>query len=69
MATLNDAEALRAIWLPAELGRYEGRWIAFRGGEVLGDDDELGRLAARFADQMKGGRAPLFAYVTFEILQ
>ena len=59
-----EAAFLRQHWSPEFLGRYEGRWIAVLGNEVIGDSEDFGALAA---DTIR--HRPLYAFVTFRDLQ
>jgi hypothetical protein len=65
MATPDDAEQLWTQWDPRVLGRFEGEWIAFQKGEVRYHSQSLSEVMNRFADEIKKGSAPLFAFVTF----
>lgn len=37
-------------WLQAHIGEYKGRWVAVRGGELLGAADSLPELTATLRD-------------------
>ena len=66
MANLQDAEQLRNIWDPEHLGTYEGKWIAFRKGQVENNSPRLAVLADKYATDIQQDNGPLFAFVTFE---
>jgi hypothetical protein len=69
MADSSDAQRLRESWTVERLGSYEGKWIAFQYGEVRGNHFSLRELSSRFAQEISEGKGPLFAFVTFQVLQ
>jgi len=69
MADSNDARQLRQRWTVEQLGSYEGKWIAFQNGEVRGNGTDLANLSSQFANDVPNGKGPLFAFVTFKVLQ
>ena len=69
MADANDAQRLRELWNPDSLGRFEGKWIAFKHGEVSDANANLAELSAGYQTDMANGEGPIFAFVTFSALQ
>lgn len=69
MVESSDAAKLRDNWNEDRLGQYEGRWIAFRNGEVEGANLNLGFLLERYASDIRDGISPIFAFVWFKGFQ
>ncbi|BCG84460.1 MULTISPECIES: hypothetical protein [unclassified Mesorhizobium] len=69
MAESEDARRLRALWNREALSQYEGKWIAFRKGEVEASEASNEVLLSRYLDEIKEHRGPLFAYVYFGVMQ
>jgi len=66
MATENDEAMLRRIWNRENLGKYEGQWIAFRE-RVLASDENFAVVSDKYVHEIREGKGPLFAYVTFQV--
>jgi hypothetical protein len=63
-----DSDALREIWSPESLSKYENLWIAFRKGfdiENLQANELLEPLLSTYNSDIQDGNSPIFAFVTF----
>jgi hypothetical protein len=69
MASKIDADELRTLWTPERLGQYEGRWIAFKHRREIVASDRLDELMAKFETEITSRDGPIFAYVTFRVIQ
>lgn len=65
MATDLDEAQLRIQWEEGILRIYEGKWIAFQGNEVIDSNLDLGMLSEGYIEEIKEGKGPLFAYVSY----
>jgi hypothetical protein len=68
MAETDDATELRRFWSPEFLGDYEGKWVAFRAGDLprdLPSSISLQQLLTRFQREIDVGKGPILAFVTF----
>jgi hypothetical protein len=52
MAESEDARRLRALWNREALSQYEGKWIAFRKGEVEASEASNEVLLSRYLDEI-----------------
>lgn len=69
MSPEDNESLLRSQWTTEHLGEYEGKWIAFKEGEIVASNASLQVLMEPFLPSMattpneSGG--PIFAFVTF----